>query len=144
MFIMLSCSTGIQQSDSSITQFPMDNGSCSSIVVPSSDQVQFNHYYPALIVVPIQSLQNSTAQASVFEPSNHLQQNLQYFFIPQEFDAKYSDFMYLSDPQYQNFVNSPDSPNSPSFCGGLKMARMVIATGMPNPANRVKPRSSQL
>ena len=71
MFIYHVTSTGIQLSDSSITQFPMDNGSCSSIAaVPSSDQVQFNHYYPALIVVPIQSLQNSTAQASVFEPSN--------------------------------------------------------------------------
>src|SRR5688572_11630301 len=89
--------TDNQLSGSSITQFPVDYCSYSS-EVPPSDQLQFNYYYPALITVPIQ---NSTAQTPDFEQSGHfpVQQNLQYFFFPQQFNGQSSDFIYPSIPQ---------------------------------------------
>ncbi|RIA80682.1 hypothetical protein C1645_838274 [Glomus cerebriforme] len=84
-------------------QFPMDSCSCSS-TVPFSVPLQFDCCYP-IVIIPIQ---NSMAQTTSFVPENYLfpQQTLQYFFIPQQFNAQYSDFTSL-DP---NFFDPPNPP----------------------------------
>ena len=120
--------TDNQLSGSSITQFPVDYCSYSS-EVPPSDQLQFNYYYPALITVPIQSqsLQNSMAQTPVFEPSNHfpVQQNLQYFIFPQQFNGQSSDLIIY--PQYLNSSVNQSLDSSHSSFNQLNSTMIEIS-----------------
>ncbi|RIA87094.1 hypothetical protein C1645_807465 [Glomus cerebriforme] len=97
--------------DPSVTQFqfPMDYYSYSSPTVPFSDPLQFNYYYPYYPYYPALDIQDSMTQSSTFVPSNYYfsqQQNLQYFFIPQQSNIQYSDFTYPSDSQQQNTLDS--------------------------------------